>query len=118
MSRRTQTKKTDEETPLEFKSYEGMLEDIANKHVNNALKKGNIEKKDWINDVTHNIIKEIHDNKIGLKFLVNGFIRDKGFSNLHFVTGNLWIKETDGIIKIPIDTEKKEGFIILYVISP
>ena len=118
MSNRNQ-KNTKEEIPLEFNSYESKLEDIIKKNLDKALKrKGDIEKKDWINEVTNNIIKEIDNNKIGLKFLVNGFIRDKGFSSLHFVTGTLWVKETDGIIKVPIDTEKKEGFIICYVISP
>jgi len=109
------------EEKKEFKNYENTFNEILNKNVDEALNNGSLENtkaKEWLNELTDKIIKELDSQKLGFKYLVNGFIKDNGYCNLNWVAGKLWIKQTDGVIQIPINTDKLTGYVFLYVIAP
>ena len=109
------------EEKKEFKLYEENFNETLNKYVNEALNDdslNNLKPKEWLNELTSKIIKDLDSQKLGFKYLVNGFIKDKGYCNLNWVSGNIWIKQTDGVIKIDISNDKIDGYIFLYVIAP
>ena len=109
------------EEKKEFKLYEENFNETLNKYVNEALNDdslNNLKPKEWLNELTSNIIKDLDSQKLGFKYLVNGFIKDKGYCNLNWVAGNIWIKQTDGVIKTDISNDKIDGYIFLYVIAP
>jgi hypothetical protein len=109
------------EEKKEFKLYEENFNETLNKYVNEALNDdslNNLKPKEWLNELTSKIIKDLDSQKLGFKYLVNGFIKDKGYCNLNWVSGNIWIKQTDGAIKIPLNNDKIDGYIILYVVAP
>ena len=97
--------------------FEKVVNDYVKKNLNRDGELNNESTQDWLNDVTDNIIKDIDNKKLKAKVLVNGVLKNKGKQSLSFVNGQLWDTNTDGIIKIPIDTPTKNGFIYVYVIT-
>jgi len=97
--------------------FEKVVNDYVKKNLNRDGELNNESTQDWLNDVTGDIIKDIDKKKLKAKVLVNGVLKNKGKQSLSFVNGQLWDTNTDGIIKIPIDTPTKNGFIYVYVIT-
>jgi len=97
--------------------FEKVVNDYVKKNLNRDGELNNESTQDWLNNVTGDIIKDIDKKKLKAKVLVNGVLKNKGKQSLSFVNGQLWDTNTDGIIKIPIDTPTKNGFIYVYVIT-
>ena len=97
--------------------FEGTVNNYVKRNLNRDGELNNENIQDWLNDVTGAIIKDIDNKKLKAKVLVNGVLKNKGKQSLSFVNGQLWDTNTDGIIKIPIDTPTKNGFIYVYVIT-
>ena len=97
--------------------FERVVNDYVKKNLNRDGELNNESTQDWLNNVTGDIIKDIDKKKLKAKVLVNGVLKNKGKQSLSFVNGQLWDTNTDGIIKIPIDTPTKNGFIYVYVIT-
>ena len=97
--------------------FERVVNEYVKKNLNRDGELNNESTQDWLNNVTGDIIKDIDKKKLKAKVLVNGVLKNKGKQSLSFVNGQLWDTNTDGIIKIPIDTPTKNGFIYVYVIT-
>jgi dynein light chain Tctex-type 1 len=106
---------------LQFNSIKDDLhstcESVIKKHLEGKLYNQK-EAQTWTNTISDEIIKALHGQSRGFKFICNGTIFQKGDSSLHFSSTCLWNPTTDGSITVKWENDQMHCFICLFGIAP
>ena len=76
------------------------------------------EAQTWTNTISDEVIKTLHGQQRGFKFICNCTIFQKGDSSLHFSSTCLWNPNNDGSITVKYENDQMHCFICLFGISP
>ena len=76
------------------------------------------EAQSWCNAISDEIIKALHQQQRGFKFIGNSTIFQKGDASLHFSSTCLWNPNTDGSITVKYENDKLHCFVCLFGIAP
>lgn len=76
------------------------------------------EAQAWTNIISDDVIKTLHTQQRGFKFLCNATIFQKGDASLHFSSTCLWNPATDGSITVKYENEHLHCFVCLFGIAP
>ena len=76
------------------------------------------EAQNWTNQITDDVIKTLHSQQRGFKFICNGTIFQKGDASLHFSSTCLWNPNTDGSCTIKYENDTLHCFVCLFGVAP
>jgi len=76
------------------------------------------EAQAWTNLISDDVIKTLHSQQRGFKFIANGTIFQKGDASLHFSSTCLWNPNSDGSITVKWENDQMHCFICLFGIAP
>ena len=76
------------------------------------------EAQNWTNNISDEVIKTLHSQQRGFKFICNGTIFQKGDASLHFSSTCLWNPNSDGSTTIKWENEFMHCFICLFGVAP
>lgn len=76
------------------------------------------EAQAWTNTITDDVIKTLHSQQRGFKFIANGTIFQKGDASLHFSSTCLWNPTSDGSITVKYENQQLHCFVCLFGIAP
>ncbi len=101
------------------------MKDELTKTVDDIIKR-NLENKaynqkeaqTWTNTISDEVIKALHQQQRGFKFICNGTIFQKGDASLHFSSTCLWNPNSDGSITVKWENDQMHCFICLFGIAP
>ena len=88
--------------------------------IENFLKNKNYEYNNaqlWCNGISDEIIKKLHQQQRGLKFICATTIFEKGNSCLYFSSSCLWNPSYDGSITVKYENDTMHCFVLLFGIS-
>ena len=105
---------------LQFISIKDELTNMVNGVIFNYLngKKYEADKaQTWCNNISEEIIKALHQQQRGFKFVCATTIFQKGKSSLHFSSTCLWHSEKDGSITVKFENEHMHCFVSLFGIT-
>jgi dynein light chain Tctex-type 1 len=108
------------DTP-QFQTIRTELESTVHSIIESKLKDKTYNQKEaqsWTNAISDEVIKTLHSQQRGFKFICNGTIFQKGDSSLHFSSTCLWNPNTDGSITVKYENESLHCFICLFGIGP
>lgn len=106
---------------IQFNLIKQELSDICSATISKHLAQKNYNQKEaqtWTNTITDEIIKNLHGQQRGFKFICNGTIFQKGDASLHFSSTCLWNPNTDGSITVKWENDQMHCFICLFGIAP
>jgi hypothetical protein len=106
---------------IQFNSIKDELQKLCEKVVSNNLEGKQYNQKDGqslINLISDEIIKNLHNQQKGFKFICNGTIFQKGDASLHFSSTCLWNPSNDGSLTFKWENEHMHCFICLFGIAP
>jgi len=106
---------------IQFSSIKNELNDTVEGVIKKHLEGKNYNQKEaqaWTNTITDDVIKTLHSQQKGLKFIANGTIFQKGDASLHFSSTCLWNPTSDGSITVKWENEQMHCFICLFGIAP
>ena len=90
---------------------------VIQKHLENKTYNQK-EAQTWTNTITDEVIKNLHGQQKGFKFICNGTIFQKGDASLHFSSTCLWNPSTDGSITVKWENDQMHCFICVFGIAP
>ena len=105
---------------LQFSNIKDELKGISENIIQKHLEKKNYNQKEaqtWINTITDEVIKSLHSQQRGFKFICNGTIFQKGDASLHFSSTCLWNPSTDGSITVKWENDFMHCFICIFGIA-
>ena len=108
-------------TELQFASIKDELISAVDEIIHKYLDGQQYSQKDaqsWTNNITDEVIKTLHSQQRGFKFICNGTIFQKGFACLDFSWTCLWNANTDGSMKVKYENDQMICFICLFGIAP
>jgi dynein light chain Tctex-type 1 len=108
-------------TELQFSAIKDELTTLCDGIIKKYLDGKNYDQKDaqsWCNQISDEIIKTLHSQQRGFKFICNGTIFQKGDASLHFSSTCLWNPNTDGSITVKYENDTMHCFICLFGIAP
>ena len=111
---------TNDNDELQFISIKDELTNMVNGVIFNYLngKKYDADKaQTWCNNISDEIIKALHQQQRGFKFVCATTIFQKGKSSLHFSSTCLWHPEKDGSITVKFENEHMHCFVSLFGIT-
>ena len=82
-----------------------MVDDIIRQFLNDKDYDQN-QAQSWCNGISDEIIKALHQQQRGFKFVCNSTIFQKGDASLHFSSTCLWNPNTDGSITVKYENDK------------
>jgi hypothetical protein len=94
-----------------------LCEQVVSKHLEGKLYNQK-EAQTWTNTISDEIIKNLHSQQKGFKFICNGTIFQKGDASLHFSSTCLWNPNSDGSITFKWENDQMHCFICLFGIAP
>jgi hypothetical protein len=94
-----------------------LCEQVVSKHLE-GKSYNQKEAQTWTNTITDEIIKNLHNQQKGFKFICNGTIFQKGDASLHFSSTCLWNPNSDGSITFKWENDQMHCFICLFGIAP
>ena len=110
-------KKKDE---LEFKDIKNELEVIVENIIKKFLENKQYESNQaqlWCNSLSDEIIKIMHQQQRGFKFICTATIFQKAGSSLNFSSTCLWSPSKDGSITVKYENDTLHCFVCLYGVS-
>lgn len=108
-------------TELQFSSIKDELTTMCDGIIRKFLDGKSYNQKEaqsWTNAISDEIIKTLHSQQRGFKFICNGTIFQKGDASLHFSSTCLWNPNTDGSITVKYENEQMHCFVCLFGIAP
>ena len=108
-------------TELQFSSNKDELTALCDGVIKRVLDGKTYNQKEaqgWTNQISDEIIKTLHSQQRGFKFICNGTIFQKGDASLHFSSTCLWNPNTDGSITVKYENDQMHCFICLFGIAP
>ena len=106
---------------IQFNLIKQELSDICNQVITSHLGSKTYNQKEaqaWTNTITDDVIKTLHSQQRGFKFIANGTIFQKGDASLHFSSTCLWNPNSDGSITVKYENEQLHCFVCLFGIAP
>jgi dynein light chain Tctex-type 1 len=106
---------------LQFSSIKDELHSTCEKIISNHLEGKTYNQKEaqtWTNSISDEVIKTLHSQQRGFKFICNGTIFQKGDASLHFSSTCLWNPNSDGSITVKYENETMHCFICLFGVAP
>jgi dynein light chain Tctex-type 1 len=106
---------------LQFSNFKDELQGVCDQIIRKHLEGKAYNQKEaqlWTNMVSDDIIKTLHSQQRGFKFICNGTIFQKGDSSLHFSSTCLWNPNSDGSVTVKWENETMHCFICLFGIAP
>ena len=106
---------------LQFSSIKDELNSTCERIIKSHLEGRTYNQKEaqtLTNTISDEIIKTLHSQQRGFKFICNGTIFQKGDASLHFSSTCLWNPTSDGSITVKYENESMHCFICLFGISP
>ena len=94
-----------------------MVDDIIRQFLNDKDYDQN-QAQSWCNGISDEIIKALHQQQRGFKFVCNRKKKKKGDASLHFSSTCLWNPNTDGSITVKYENDKLHCFVCLFGIAP
>ena len=94
-----------------------MVDDIIRQFLNDKDYDQN-QAQSWCNGISDEIIKALHQQQRGFKFICNSTIFQKGDASLHSSSTCLWNPNTDGSITVKYENDKLHCFVCLFGIAP
>ncbi len=76
------------------------------------------EAQSWTNIISDEVIKTLHSQQRGFKFICNTTIFQKGDSSLHFSSTCLWNPNSDGSTTIKWENDSMHCFVCIFGIAP
>ena len=108
-------------TELQFSAIKDELQEIVDQIIKKYLDGKTYDQKDaqsWCNQISDEVIKTLHSQQRGFKFICNGTIFQKGDASLHFSSTCLWNPNTDGSITVKYENDTMHCFICLFGVAP
>lgn len=108
-------------TELKFADHKSEITDKINPIIKKHLDGKAYNQKEaqaWTNTISDEIIKELHAEQKGFKYICNATIFQKGDASLHFSSTCLWNPNTDGSVTVKFETENMHCFVCLFAIAP
>ena len=106
---------------IQFSAIKDELQQNSHNTIVKHLEKNQYNQKEaqtWTNTITDEIIKSLHGQQRGFKFICNGTIFQKGDASLHFSSTCLWNPTTDGSITVKWENDQMHCFICVFGIAP
>jgi len=106
---------------IQFSTIKDELQQLCHNTIVKHLEKKQYNQKEaqtWTNTITDEIIKSLHGQQRGFKFICNGTIFQKGDASLHFSSTCLWNPTTDGSITVKWENDQMHCFICVFGIAP
>lgn len=106
---------------LQFSSIKDELHSTCEKIIASHLDNKTYNQKEaqtWTNTISDDVIKTLHSQQRGFKFICNGTIFQKGDASLHFSSTCLWNPNSDGSITVKYENDTMHCFICLFGIAP
>lgn len=107
--------------PIQFNNIKDELHKVCERKIEDQLKDKTYSQKEaqaWTNAISDEIIKELHSQQRGFKFICNGTIFQKGDASLHFSSTCLWNPNSDGSITVKWENDTMHCFICLFGVAP
>lgn len=109
------------DTGLQFSSIKDeihkLVEDIIRKNLEGKTYNQK-EAQGWTNTISDEVIKALHGQQRGFKFICNSTIFQKGDASLHFSSTCLWNPNSDGSTTIKWENELMHCFVCLFGVAP
>ena len=108
-------------TELQFSSIKDELTTMCDGIIRKFLDGKSYNQKEaqsWTNAISDEIIKTLHSQQRGFKFICNRTIFQKGDASLHFSSTCLWNPNTDGSSTVKYENEQMHCFVCLFGIAP
>ena len=93
-----------------------MVNKIISKFLNKKVYDAK-EAQSWCNSISDEIIKVLHQEKRGFKFLCSTTILEKNNCSLNFSSTCLWHPDNDGSTTIKFENEHMHCFVTLFGIT-
>ena len=106
---------------IQFTSVKDSINTLCLKTITDHLNNKQYNQKEaqnWTNSITDDVIKSLHGQQKGFKFICNGTIFQKGDASLHFSSTCLWNPSTDGSITVKWENDYMHCFICVFGIAP
>ena len=107
---------------LKFSDHEEEIRDVCDNAIRTQLGGREYDEnqaKTWANDITSQIIQDLHQLQKGFKYVVNCVIFQKNTGTVHFSSKCLWNPNTDGSVKFDeYETDTMHVFVSLFTIAP
>ena len=114
-------KENDAWTELKFSNIKDVLnciiDDIIGQFLNGKKYDSN-KAQSWCNNISDEVIKCLHQQEIGFKFIATSTIFQKGNASLNFNSTCLWNPSSDGSITVKYENESLHCFVCLFGIGP
>ena len=72
----------------------------------------------WANAISDEIIKTLHSQDRGFKFICNTTVFQKGLSSLHFSSTCSWNPNADGSCTVKYENDTMHCFVCLFGVTP
>ena len=94
-----------------------MVDDIIRQFLNDKVYEKD-QAQNWCNGISDEIIKALHQQQRGFKFVCNSTIFQKGDASLHFSSTCLWNPNQDGSVTVKYENDKMHAFVCLFGLAP
>ena len=94
------------------------IEEIMNADLEDKTKYEHDKAQEWVSTIRDKIIKTLHEEQKGYKFMCTGTIFPKGNASLEFAASCLWNTKTDGSLTVQYESDYIHCFVCLFVVSP
>jgi dynein light chain Tctex-type 1 len=94
-----------------------MVDDIIRQFLNDK-DYDKTQAQSWCNAISDEIIKALHQQQRGFKFVCISTILQKGYSSMNFSSTCLWNPNNDGSVTVKYENDKLHCFVCLFGLSP
>ena len=94
------------------------IEEIMNADLEDKTKYEHDKAQESVSTICDKIIKTLHEEQKGYKFMCTGTIFPKGNASLEFAASCLWNTKTDGSLTVQYESDYIHCFVCLFVVSP
>ena len=108
-------------TELQFAAIKDELTQMVDEIIRTYLNDKNYDQKEaqgWTNQISDEVIKQLHSQQRGFKFVCNSTIFQKGDASLHLSSTCLWNPNTDGSITVKYENDQLHCFVCLFGVAP
>ena len=108
-------------TELQLAAIKDELTQMVDEIIRSYLNDKNYDQKEaqsWTNQISDEVIKQLHSQQRGFKFVCNSTIFQKGDASLHFSSTCLWNPNTDGSITVKYENDQLHCFVCLFGVAP
>ena len=90
-----------------------MVDDIIRQFLNDKVYEKD-QAQNWCNGISDEIIKALHQQQRGFKFVCTCTIFQKGYASMNFSSTCLWNPNQDGSVTVKYENDKMHAFVCLF----